>query len=356
MNYRVPFFYRILQLRELLFINYNAYYNRMLRNFFLFIGAVLHLLFRGVLWHILRFRKGLKKSVAAIYEECNEPFNKKYFRRIYTYGGLGCLLNEWFIVLRGYAPSPSEAKAAFYLGTATAVYDDLFDHYDYTSEDSLDKLAKGLYKDNSVTEKCSKLFYDIILANIKNPVPFNEYLQRVGFHQEESKQQTNTQLSESELRRITYAKGACSIMLFRSVLSHELRPGEAAAFTLLGALIQLTDDVFDIRQDLIHHVATLPNLTSDIRIVRREYEQLLNQTLKAIQQLDYPPKYIRRFLMQIMMYISRGLVCFDQLERVQKKHGGPFQPSTYSRPELVCDMERPINLLRSIRYAICWEI
>lgn len=323
---------------------------------FLFVGAVLHLLFRGVLWHIVRFRKGLKQSVTAIYREQHEPFNKKYFRRIYTYGGLGCLLNEWFIVLRGYAPSPQEAKAAFYLGTATAVYDDLFDHYNYTSKDSLDKLAKGLYKDHSVTEKCSKLFYDIILDNIKNTSAFKEYLQRVAFHQEESKQQTNSSLSESELRRITYAKGACSIMLFRSVLSHDIRPGEEQALTLLGALIQLTDDVFDIRQDLLHHVATLPNRTTDIRIVRREYEELLDKTLTAIKRLDYSPKYIRRFLMQIMMYISRGLVCFDQLERVQQKYGGDFQPGTYTRPELVCDMERPINLLRSIWYTIRWKI
>lgn len=327
----------------------------MLRNLLVFLHALYRLLYSVFYINTFYFKKTLYQSVAELYQQKGEDPDPKYFKRIYYHGMLGSITNEWFTTLRGYGQNRREARAGFYLGAATAVYDDLFDHLDFTMDESLEDLAKGRYKYDTITERLSKFFYDTILDNLTDPKGFNEYLKKVGLYQEESKQQATEQLSEAELRRITFEKGGFSLALSRSILDHPYRANEADAVYKLGRLIQLTDDVFDIRRDHLSKVDTLATITTDIRLVQAEYKSLIEESFRDFQQLGYPPAKVRRFLMQVMIIVSRGLVCLDQMVKVQQKHGDTFQIEKYSRAELVCDMERPINLLRSFWYCLTWK-
>jgi hypothetical protein len=47
--------------------------------------------------------------------------------------------------------------------------------------------------------------------------------------------------------------------------------------------------------------------------------------------------------------LARCFVCLDQYENLEKI-SGTFQPHTYSRQQLICDMEKPKNLLSSFSY------
>lgn len=327
----------------------------MIFKFFVYCYSLIRLGYSVILINTLYYRPGLYQLIKKSYAEVGQPINKKYRKRIYYLGMVGSIINVWFTELRGKSRTRQEGFAGFYLGAATAVYDDLFDHYDYTMDESLVDLAGGKYKFGNITELLSKNFYDIILKNLKDPTKFNFYLQKVGYEQEASKAQVGGNLSLNEIRKITYDKGGYSIALSRSILQHSYASGEAEAVYILGKLIQLTDDIFDVRRDYLDKVDTLITKTRDIIPIQKEYIQLINDNFQAFHSLGYKPRNYLVFCMQIMFVTSRGLVALDQLVEAQKRLGGVFNIEKMTREELVCDMEKPGNIWKSFMYTVRWE-
>jgi len=327
----------------------------MIVKFFIYCYSLIRLGYSVVLINTLYYRSGLYRLIKKSYASVKQPINLKYRKRIYYHGMLGSITNVWFTVLRGKSQTRQEALAGFYLGAATAVYDDLFDHYDYTMDESLVDLAEGQYKYGNITELLSKSFYDVILNNLKDPTKFNFYLQKVGYEQEASKAQVGGNLSIEAIRKITYDKGSYSVALSRSILQHAYRPEEAEAVYILGKLIQLTDDVFDVRRDHLEGVDTLLTKTKDIRPIQKEYIQLIEDSFQAFHSLNYKQGNYLVFCMQVMFIVSRGLVALDQLVEAQKRLNGIFDIEKMTREELVCDMEKPRNIWKSFLYTIRWE-
>ena len=327
----------------------------MIIKFFIYCYSLIRLGYSVVLINTLYYRSGLYRLIKESYASVKEPINLKYRKRIYYHGMLGSITNVWFTVLRGKSQTIQEALAGFYLGAATAVYDDLFDHYDYTMDESLVDLAGGQYKYGNITELLSKRFYDVILNNLKDPTKFNYYLQKVGYEQEASKAQVGGNLSFEEIRKITYDKGSYSVALSRSILQHTYVSGEAEAVYILGKLIQLTDDVFDVRRDYIEGVDTLLTKTKDILPIQKEYIRLINDSFEAFHNLNYNKHNFLVFCMQIMFVVSRGLVALDQLAKAQQRLNGIFDIENMTREELVCDMEKPSNIWKSTVYTLRWD-
>jgi len=50
---------------------------------------------------------------------------------------------------------------------------------------------------------------------------------------------------------------------------------------------------------------------------------------------------------------SRCFVCLDQLESNERLTSNQFIVSAYSRNQLICDMDKKINMLRSAKKHIC---
>ena len=326
----------------------------MITKFFIYCYSLIRLGYSVVLINTLYYRPGLYDLIRKSYAAVHQPLNKKYRKRIYYHGMLGSITNVWFTVLRGKSQTRQEALAGFYLGAATAVYDDLFDRYDYTMDESLVDLAGGQYKYGNITELLSKSFYDVILANLKDSTKFNFYLQKVGYEQEASKAQVGGDLSFDSIRKITYDKGSYSVALSRSILQHTYVTGEAEAVYTLGKLIQLTDDVFDVRRDHLDKVDTLLTKTKDVLPIQKEYIQLIDDSFQAFYSLGYKPRNYLVFCMQVMFVVSRGLVALDQLVEAQKRLGGVFDIEKMTREELVCDMEKPKNIWKSFMYTVRW--
>ena len=202
-------------------------------------------------------------------------------------------------------------------------------------------MAQGQYKYDSIPERLSKLFYDGLVENLGDAECFQTYLQKVGHFQEESKKQLGSKLSTAELRRITYEKGGYSLGLYRSILGHSYPAKEKEAVYNLGRLVQLTDDVFDLRIDYLDQIQTLATTSKDIRLLQQEYLQLAKDSYREFQQLGYPPKQVRRFWAEVMIILSRGMVCLDQLVRVQEEHGDEFTIAKYLSLIHISEPTRP---------------
>jgi hypothetical protein len=48
--------------------------------------------------------------------------------------------------------------------------------------------------------------------------------------------------------------------------------------------------------------------------------------------------------------VSRGFVCLHMLQEREKQNNGNFNPGAFTRKQLICDMEKPINLLRTLHH------
>ena len=77
----------------------------------------------------------------------------------------------------------------------------------------------------------------------------------------------------------------------------------------------------------------------------------LTQLIAQFKSLDYSKKNIEKCLMEISTITSRGMVCLNQLIVLQKEKG-VFNIENYMRKELICDMEKFRNILKSFKYSV----
>ncbi len=176
------------------------------------------------------------------------------------------------------------------------------------------------------------------------------YFDRVFSAQIESKKQANEGLSHATIKKITFLKGGNSVLFYRSIFEHSLQEGEEEALFHIGALMQVGNDIFDVYKDEKAGIRTLPTSCAQIDDVRIIFTTQLNKSIGLIRNTGYRQQDISRFINKLVLGISRCFVCMDQLESLQQKTGGRFLPSEYSRKELICDMEKPGNIIRALRY------
>ncbi len=302
------------------------------------------------------------KDARSIWKEANTilaSYNLKpdeiYFKKIKYYTTGLRITNEWFSTLRGYKTSRNEDLAGMFFGGATPVFDAIFDELNLSYKEVIEYLNALDGKTSTDIQILFKVFFDKLHKQLSNKEDFNHYFDLVKTAQLESTRQTNSSIPVSELRKITFEKGGYSLLLCRSILDNPMKDNEKKAIYHLGALIQLANDLFDIYEDLDKNIITLPIALKDISAMKQEYLDLTNLTISLFKELDYPTKNIYRFLLQMMIIISRGFVCLDHFENLQKQNIVLFPPENLKRKQLICDMEKPYNLLKSIEYTIRWK-
>ena len=70
--------------------------------------------------------------------------------------------------------------------------------------------------------------------------------------------------------------------------------------------------------------------------------------------LSYPADAKKDFCLVVNIINARSLVAIDQLIDKQKQWGKQIQWNQLDRKEMICDMEKPINLLKWLYYI--WKI
>ena len=119
----------------------------------------------------------------------------------------------------------------------------------------------------------------------------------------------------------------------------------------LGGLLQLANDIFDACKDIQNGVHTLMSVAEHVDAIRVLFMHELKETFLLAGQTGYDGKNIKAFLRTISLAVcSRTQVCLDRYEEAEERSGNLFAPEDYSRKELICDMERPGNLIRSVKY------
>jgi hypothetical protein len=134
------------------------------------------------------------------------------------------------------------------------------------------------------------------------------------------------------------------------VFTNPLSPEEENALYHLGGLMQLGNDIFDVYDDSREGIMTLPIVNGRISHVRECFMEKMDLAMSMVKEIPANKSHIRNFSRKFVLGITRCFVCMDQLEKLQKRTAGEFRPMDYAREELICDMEKPSNILSSLRY------
>ncbi|MFN8257537.1 MAG: hypothetical protein U0W24_17715 [Bacteroidales bacterium] len=278
-----------------------------------------------------------------------EP-EKKLLERMKSYMIQSAVTNLWFCTLHGKKATFAEMKNAILLGAITPVLDDLVDEYRLNSNEVWDAITGN---SNKLPQKydAAKFMYNTLNQNSDNS--YKPFLSNALQSQDLSLLQLkNEKLGIDSLYKITLKKGGQWTLLYRSILANKLIKPEIEVVLQLGGLLQITNDAFDVYKDFKNGQQTIFTNAKDIKQIYDHFKNDCINFSTNFLKMDYRRKNKFLALAMIFTILSRAMVCQLQLIKCQVKTGNSFELEKYNRSELICDMEKPINNLRSFWLSI----
>lgn len=274
-------------------------------------------------------------------------------KKIRSYYGLGqaIFVEMGFEMLHPQPLKTSEKHALSYYAALTGLYDDFFDELHLPEQRILDLMQKPeSVKAENPQEYLFLQFYRAALSNRPASQEFNQRFYRVYQAQLKSKEQENSNLSQQEIKAITFLKGGQSLLFYRSVLEAPISQEQEIFYQKLGGLFQLESDIFDIYKDRENQIATLATHCKSMASLKEQFAAFHRETLELLQNLDISQNKKREFSLFIKLILSLGYTCLDQLESLEQSSNNRFELIQYSRKQLICDMDLLKNQLKTLSH------
>jgi hypothetical protein len=298
-------------------------------------------------------QKELMPTVQKMYEKQDGSISKEDVQKIARYYALAvpAILAEAFAVLRQRPLTAAERKVATYLGATTGLFDDFFEKTTLS-----DSYIKGLYqlpevhKGQNDNERLANMCWLKALSGCRKPDLLKACALKVHEAQIMSRAQKEGLPSSDAMLRITKEKGGYSVAFYMAMFYDVFPAEDEMLFYNVGALLQLENDLFDVYKDHRDGISTLVTKPDSIADLRKLYCSMWQQVKTDINKTVFSEKGKRRFRCIIGALVSRGYVCLDMLAKREQQNKGRFNPAAFSRKELICDMEKPLNMLMSMHY------
>ncbi len=295
----------------------------------------------------------LQPYVKQLEKKYSGQFSEQQIKKIKSYYGLFIpavlcasykrLYNEPFTV--------AERKRATLFGILTPVGDDLFD-IDKLDEDSIRNITYSpeTYEPQSFSASVAKEIQTFLLNDVVHQGDYLQSARNVFEIQLETKKQTDPAIRDAELERITFSKGGYSVIIYHSILNNKASEAMTYALFNVGSLMQLTNDIFDMHKDLPDGIVTLPDRCTDFQSLKHKFLEKVTETNRSIYALPFQKKQKEEFCIVMNFIISRGLVALDKMIRLEQRLGKPLRLQRLTRQQIVCDMQKPGNILRWLFY------
>lgn len=283
----------------------------------------------------------------------NGSFTPEQRQKIIKYYGLfiTSFLCSTYKRLYGVTLTKEERKRATLFGILTPVGDDLFD----IDKLDIESIAAITFTPETYTATsfAAHVAKEIQTYLIKHVPHIDEYLQAsedVLKIQVETAKQTNRNISKQDLKRITYTKGAVSVVIYHQCLDDPAKEQMLDALFYIGSLYQLGNDLFDLYKDVRDNIYTLVNTCTDYKAFRREFLDRIRAQNRRISLLPYPEKRKQEFCIVMNTINARSMVAIDQFVQTQEQEGKPVDWWQKERKDMIVDMEKPVNFLKWLRY------
>lgn len=253
--------------------------------------------------------------------------------------------------LYGTTLTNDERKRATLFGILTPVGDDLFD-IDKLDIESIRHITYEPASFNATTfsAKVAKEIQSYELENVPHKKEYLAASKDVLEIQIETAKQTNRNIAKEELERITYTKGAVSVIIYHQALDTVASKQMLDTLFIIGSLYQLGNDIFDLYKDVRDNIYTLVNTCEDYNAFKEKFIERIKKQNRKIMALPYNEKDKKEFCIVINTINARSLVAIDQFIVLQKKMNQQIDWWKLERKDMICDMEKTKNILKWVSY------
>lgn len=286
-------------------------------------------------------------------EKYNGKFQPEQRGKILNYYGLfiTSFLCSSYKRLYGERLSNEERKRATLFGVLTPVGDDLFD-IDKLSNESIQQITfhPETYNATTFSAHVAKEIQTYLLNSVPHKAEYIKASKDVLDIQVETIKQTRPGMAKDDMQRITYTKGAVSVIIYHQCLDEAADAQMLEVLFLIGSLYQLGNDIFDLYKDVRDNIYTLVNTCNDYVQFKKEFLERIQLQNKKIYALPYLKKDKEDFCIVMNTINARSLVALDQFIETQKKYNGEIDWWKLERKDMIVDMEKPANILKWLKY------
>ena len=341
-------------------INHSLLYERTLLNF-LYLKAMnylqlaeygLRLTWSGYkqLAFIKSFLKPLiENNCRRLDYELSASEKKKVLFYYPMYTVLACA--QMYLTLKGRKLTIDERKRLTLVGAMATLCDDLIDENNFSREQVFNLLSNNFNEEELVTKAKLLVALNKELQIFYTLTP--QYLQQLKMalqRQAASLKQSDPNISLQEIVNICKEKNGHTSLMFASLLD-ENWSNEELQFIYQSAIVgQLTNDSFDIYFDTQEGIKTYFNTAPSIKNVR---EFFLNECMRLHEKVfacDGSLKNKLRTIQRMSILHAFTLTALDHLQDTENKYGAPVDWKSVPRREMVTDMAKNKNRIKTVRY------
>jgi hypothetical protein len=314
-----------------------------------FIGALLILSYQAILCYF-NYRKHILPLLKPYKLQNDGSLTKQDFNKINFFGIVAPLVMGFgFSLLKNRKLTKQEKYLLMVTCSSTPLFDDFFDDKNL----SINQLH--LFYQNISTPKPAShkeaLFYKINLLIEPHFATIKEISKPTLEAQMSAQRQgLPAPLSQAELLNIAYNKGGQSSLFYWHVIGTSQSKELDNLVFHSGALLQLTDDIFDVWFDNRDGLQTIATHCASFNSMYNEFNNALME-LKTLCKATTIPTYNKRLFLQLQYILHAAtLVALEQLRqlKIADNNSPGLHPNLkqYSRQQLVCDMDLWSNKIR----------
>lgn len=310
----------------------------------------------------LRIQKKYNQTFLIPYlDELEKKYEGKFLpdqrTKILKYYGLfiTSFLCSSYKKLYGKTLSEAERKRATLFGILTPVGDDLFD-MDKLDHKAIRQItfAPEKYTATTFSARVAKEIQGFLLSDVPHKDAYIKASKAVLDIQEETVKQTNVSITQTEIERITYTKGAVSVIIYHQCLDDAADEQMQEVLFLIGSLYQLGNDIFDLYKDVRDNIYTLVNTCENYAALQERFLDRIKWQNQKIMDLPYAKKDKEAFCIVMNTINARSMVALDQFIQFEKQHKSKINWWQQERKAMIVDMEKASNFLKWLHYI--WKL
>ena len=255
------------------------------------------------------------------------------------------IVNDAFTALHGRYTTEIEQERSIHYFTCSSLFDNFLDDRLLTLE-QVENIVfhAGEYEAASFDERAFMESQAFVLIGMKEKDAYALVARKVFDAQLASLKQFDVSISNEKIQEITFAKGGNSVLLCRYYLDINPTKEEEQCWYLLGTMIQLSNDLFDIYKDTQQNIQTLATRCIDAYAIEKIFLEQVNKMRGCIHSLPYSKTRKQHFSIAMAATYSLGLVAIAQLKTLQGSEKTLPSFGSLPRKALIIDMEKPKNI------------
>ena len=258
---------------------------------------------------------------------------------------------EMFLAIKGRGLTKDERKRLTIVAAMATLCDDLIDEQNWT-RDKIFQLLANHFNEEGLEPKAKLLV--ALNKELNSFWPLQEkYLQQLQIAlewQSASVRQLDPSITLEEIITISRQKNGNTYLLFASMIDEDWTTAETEFIYQGGIVGQLTNDSFDIYFDTQEGINTYFNRAPSVKNVRQFFLDECLHLHEKVFACDVPLKNKLRTIRRMSMLHAFTLTALDHLQETENKYGAPVNWKTVPRKEMITDMWKNKNRLKTVRY------